>query len=477
MFTSSRKTSDVAQMPKDQEPLTIHEAAAAIRAGALSPVDLLEQCLARIELYEPQVRAWVAIDRDGAGEQAERLTAELKRGHDRGPLHGIPIGVKDIIDVFDLPTGCGSKLWANSIARRDADCVRRLRQAGAIILGKTVTTPFAYLDPPITRNPWNLERTPGGSSSGSAAAVACGMCLGALGSQTGGSITRPAAFCGVCSMKPSYGSVSVGGVLPLAPSLDHVGVMARCVTDVAILFQAVAGRVENHKTGSRSWPVPEVVQALSEARTTGGVSLSRRVFQRARGLFETRAEPEMREAMNRMVYDLRSLASADAVVEDVALPAGFAELHANHRIIMAVEAAEYHATRLRRHPDDYPPRIRELIEEGLAFAAVDDSAARQLRDELDWQMDELVPGGGLALLTPAAPGAAPGPSTTGDAVFNAPWSFTGHPTVSFPVARGAEGLPLAVQIVGARDGEDSLLVRAAWCEERVGHKTGLPPVP
>src|SRR5947209_12577462 len=152
-------------------PLTIHEAAAAIRAGTLTPVDLLEQCLERIDVYEPHVRAWVVVDREGAREQALRLTDELRKGQHRGPLHGIPIGVKDIIDVFDLPTGCGSKLWANSIARRDADCVQRLRQAGAIILGKTVTTTFAYLDPPITRNPWNLERTPGGSSSGSAAAV------------------------------------------------------------------------------------------------------------------------------------------------------------------------------------------------------------------------------------------------------------------------------------------------------------------
>src|SRR5436190_1218772 len=187
------------------EPRTITEAAGFIRTGELTPHDLLDQCLSRIDRYESKVRAWVVIDRDGAREQAERLTAELKRGHNRGPLHGIPIGVKDIIDVFDLPTGCGSKLWANSIARRDAKCVKRLRQAGAIILGKTATTPFAFLDPPITRNPWNLERTPGGSSSGSAAAVACGMCLGALGSQTGGSITRPAGFCGVCGPKPPAG--------------------------------------------------------------------------------------------------------------------------------------------------------------------------------------------------------------------------------------------------------------------------------
>src|SRR5947209_1667346 len=219
---------------------TIHEAAAAIRRGELSPVELLEQCLARIDLLEEKVRAWVVVDRDGAREQAERLTRELKGGQDRGPLHGIPIGIKDIIDVFDLPTGCGSKLWANSYARKDATCVQRLRQAGAVILGKTVTTAYASFDPPVTRNPWDLTKTPGGSSSGSAAAVACGMCLAALATQTGGSTTRPASYCGVCSLKPSWGRVSVDGVLPLAPSMDHVGAMANCVRDLAIFYTVLA---------------------------------------------------------------------------------------------------------------------------------------------------------------------------------------------------------------------------------------------
>src|SRR4051812_11641936 len=207
----------------DDGPLTITAAAGLIRAGTLSPVELLDICLRRIDRYEARVKAWVYLDRDRARAYAEKLTAELAAGQNRGPLHGIPVGIKDIIDVFDMPTGCGSKLWANSYARRDATCVERLRQAGAGVMGKTGTTAFAYMDPPVTRNPWNLERTPGGSSSGSAAAVACGMCLGALGSQTGGSVTRPASFCGVCSLKPTHGRVSVDGVLPFAPSLDHIG--------------------------------------------------------------------------------------------------------------------------------------------------------------------------------------------------------------------------------------------------------------
>src|SRR5437868_14211758 len=183
---------------------TIHEAAAAIRGKQITPVDLVEQCLKNIDRWEEHIRAWVFVDREGALEEAKRLTEELKRGQYRGPLHGIPIGVKDIFDVFDWPTAAGSKLWANSIARKDATVVANLRSAGAVFLGKTVTTQYASFDPPVTRNPWNLERTPGGSSSGSAAALATGMCLGALGSQTGGSITRPASYCGVAGCKPTY---------------------------------------------------------------------------------------------------------------------------------------------------------------------------------------------------------------------------------------------------------------------------------
>lgn len=450
-------------MPNDQGPLTIHEAAAAMRAGSLTPVDLLEQCLARIEVYEPHVRAWVVIDRDGAREQAERLTAELKRGHDRGPLHGIPIGIKDIIDVFDLPTGCGSKLWANSIARRDADCVKRLRQAGAVILGKTVTTPFAYLDPPITRNPWNLERTPGGSSSGSAAAVACGMCLGALGSQTGGSITRPAAFCGVCGLKPSWGRVSVDGVLPLAPSLDHVGAMARSVRDLAIMLRSVIGDSER--------PVPDLL----------GFEPRREPIRIGRllGPFDELADPECRAGMTDFVEKFTAAGGREVKIEliEVTLPDGFSEVWPHHRNLMAAEAAQYHGERLRRRPEDYPPKIAGLITDGLRVSKSDCTAAGGHRDKV---LKLLLPVFEVldVLLTPAARGPAPGPETTGDPVFNAPWSYLRLPTVSFPIGAVApRNLPIAAQLIGRPTGESELLAVAAWCEERIGSGMSLPPEP
>src|SRR5262245_32968735 len=216
---------------------TIQAAALDIRHRRLTPTELLDHCLEQIERHESRVRAWVFVDREGARAAAARLTAEVRQGHWRGPLHGIPVGIKDIFDVFDWPTAAGSRLWRQSVARHDATAVRRLRAAGAVLVGKTVTTQYASFDPSPTRNPWDGSRTPGGSSSGSAAAVACGTCLGALASQTGGSTTRPAAYCGVASLKPTWGRVSTFGVVPLAPSLDHVGFMAPSVRDLAPLFQ------------------------------------------------------------------------------------------------------------------------------------------------------------------------------------------------------------------------------------------------
>ncbi len=216
--------------PSENE--TIEGVGKALRAGKTSCAAVLEHCFHQIDLWDERVHAWVIVDRAGAMHQARALDAELAEGKCRGPLHGIPLGIKDIIDVQGLPTAAGFRPWRERVAASDAVIVAKLRQAGAVILGKTVTTQFAWVDPPPTRNPWNLECTPGGSSSGSAAAVATGMCLGAIGTQTGGSIIRPASFCGVAGFKPLHRFVSTDGVLPFAPSLDHPGPIARigCTT-------------------------------------------------------------------------------------------------------------------------------------------------------------------------------------------------------------------------------------------------------
>lgn len=439
---------------------TIADASAAIRAGRATPVDLVEQCLGQIERWEKNVRAWVLVDAEGARQQAQRMTDEIKKGIYRGPLHGIPVGIKDIFDIADWPTAAGSKRWANSIARQDAPVVARVRRAGAIFLGKTVTTQFASFDPPVTRNPWNLARTPGGSSSGSAAALATGMCLGALGSQTGGSITRPATFCGVAGLKPTYGLLPLDGIVALAPSMDHPGPMARCVEDLAILLDALAAG-ESGLSGPGF--VDDYTAGLKESEGPPRLGT-------VRGLFEDLAEPGVREKMAEVESKLEE---AGAVIDAVGLPAGFRDVIQQHRVIMCVESAQYHEERFRKHPDDYDPKIRSLIEEGFRFSATEYGRAKEAQAELQREMESLWPDVD-ALLVPATTGPAPGADTTGNPAFNSPWSFTGLPAASSPTGQFIDGLPIGVQWIGPRFGERDLLGVARWCERALGVKPVEP---
>jgi aspartyl-tRNA(Asn)/glutamyl-tRNA(Gln) amidotransferase subunit A len=441
---------------------TIAAAGRDLRDGRLTPRDLLEACLERIDRYEARVGAWVFVDRAGAPAEADRLGKELSQGHRRGQLHGIPLGIKDIIDVFDWPTAAGSRRWAQSIARRDATVVERLRQAGAVFVGKTVTTQYASFDPPVTRNPWLHDRTPGGSSSGSAAAVACGMCLGALGSQTGGSIIRPASYCGVHGCKPTWGRVPVDGVVPLAPSMDHIGPMAGCVADLAPLLQAIAGADPLDPTCS-SRPVPDLLARLDQAVPPR--------LGRVRGLFEDLAEPPVRALMERASKEFRT---SGAEITEVALPAEFAEVLPRHRVVMAVEAAGYHEPRLRRHPEEYEPKIRGLLEEGLACTAPEYARCKEHQHRLGQAMLACFQGID-ALLTPATTSPAPEARTTGDPAFNSPWSYTGLPTVCIPAGWSAEGLPLANQLVCPPWSEAELLAAAQWCEKALRCEKREPP--
>ncbi len=410
-------------------------------AGVLSCEAALEACLARIDRDEPRVRAWVVVDRAGARAQARQLDRERAEGRPPGVLHGVPVGIKDIIDVAGLPTAAGARLWAERVAAVDASVVARLRAAGAVIVGKTVTTSYAWIDPPPTRNPWDPERTPGGSSSGSAAGVACGMCLGALGSQTGGSITRPAAYCGVAGLKPTYGKLDATGIVPLAPSLDHPGPIARTAADLAVLWQALC-------PGDPVAPPPARPPRLG----------------RLGGLFRDRAEPATLAAL---AAALDRLADAGASVTAPALPASFATVGLQHRTIMAAEAASVHAGRRSLVPNDYPDRIAALLDEGAAARATAYIFAREHRRRLRVEILDCF---GLAdvLVTPAATGPAPDRSTTGDPVFNSPWSYTGLPTVTIPMARTADDLPLGLQLVGRPGAEPELLAHARWCEEQLG---------
>jgi aspartyl-tRNA(Asn)/glutamyl-tRNA(Gln) amidotransferase subunit A len=436
--------------------LTIHAAAEQLRAGTLTPLDLLDSCLANIDRYEDRVHAWVFVDRDGARAEAQRLTDEQKRRQVRGPLHGVPIAVKDIFDVSGWPTAAGSTLWKNSIAQKDATVVQRLRQSGAILLGKSVTTQYASFDPPVTKNPWKLDRTPGGSSSGSAAALACGMCLGALGSQTGGSITRPAAYCGVTGCKPTYGRVSCAGVLPLAFSMDHPGPMARSVLDLGILLRAIAGP-DMHDPLCSPRQVPDYIARLNDAGPPPRLGI-------VRGLFLERAEQAVQDMMDQTA---RTLSKKGATLVDLALPESFSEVVMRHRTVMAVEAAAFHRSRLAQHPEEYGPCITALLKEGIACPAPEYAACKEHQRQLTQYMESFLRGVD-ALLTPATTGPAPDAATTGDPAFNSPWSYVGFPTVCIPSAWTSDGLPLGIQLVGVPWSEAELLVAAAWCEKVLG---------
>ena len=430
---------------------SIATAAAAIRKGELTPVDLLDQCLARIDKFEERIRAWVFVDRERARADAVRLTDELKRGIDRGPLHGIPIGVKDLFDVFDWPTAAGSKRWAHSYARQDCPAVARLRQAGAVLMGKTVTVAYAAFDPSPTRNPWSPDRTPGGSSSGSAAAVACGMCLAALGTQTGGSITRPSSYCGVCGLKPTFASVSLDGVVPFAPSFDHGGMIAGNVRDLALAIQPIAG------TGDPGPRPADYSAAIGRP--------VRKVLGLPGGFFDTQAEPVMATAFAQLVDRLRRKGWS---IEPAPLPPAVAEIPRNHRLIMSVEGLAFHRERWQRHPDDYPSKLTDLFREGLAVPATEYEAARRHHRELRSEMANRFPSGIAAYLAPSTQGPPPDPSTTGTPLFQAPWSYMGLPTVSFPFAWTEDGLPLCAQVAGRPWGEAELIAVTAALEADIG---------
>ncbi|MCS6975994.1 MAG: amidase [Gemmatales bacterium] len=421
---------------------TLESLAAKLATGRLTCRQLVERCLQRIEEREAEVRAWVLVDAEGARRQADERDRELKNGLRRGPLHGIPLGIKDLFDVQGWPTKAGSRLLGQSPAVEDAVAVARLRSAGAVLLGKTVTTPYASFDPPPTRNPWNPARTPGGSSSGSAAAVAVGMCLAALGSQTGGSITRPASYCGVAGCKPTYGLISVRGVFPLAPSMDHVGPLGRCVADLACLLEVIAD-VPLHRLARSEAPPPRL--------------------GRLGGFFRDLADPETWELFERILH---RLSESGATVQDVPLPPSFIDIHRQHRIIMAVEAAAFHQERFRQYPDDYPAKITQLLTEGLNMPAVEYAKARQEQERAKGEILDCFRDCDV-LAAPATTGPAPDRATTGDPAFNSPWSFTHLPVVSLPIGLSSQGLPLAMQLIGRPFEEARLFAAAVWCEEQI----------
>jgi Asp-tRNA(Asn)/Glu-tRNA(Gln) amidotransferase A subunit family amidase len=414
----------------DSHWLTATEAARQIRNGRLHPETLMEACLARIADREDTVRAFAAFDPPAARAEAARARP--------GPLHGLPLGVKDILDTADLPTEYGSPIWAGWRPRADAASVAGARAAGAVVIGKTVTTEFATRKPGPTTNPHDPRRTPGGSSSGSAAGVADGFFPIAFGTQTAGSVIRPAAFCGVVGYKPTFGLINRAGMKLMSDSLDTIGVIARSAADCALFAGAVSGR-DLGDPDRRPDSNPRI-----------GI---------CRSPVWDNALPETQALLPRVVT---ALGRGGAHIEDHELPAMFNELIGAHPVVMNNESARSLGWELATARDRISTELLERLDFGLSrdeatLASAYDTLARtraaftQATAGLD------------VLITPSAPGEAPaGLGWTGDPVFNFIWTSLGVPCVTVPAGTGANGMPLGIQIVGRAGADRTVLAWAAW---------------
>lgn len=429
--------------------LTLTEAVAQIRDGRIKSAELVADCLARIDAVDADVRAWAYLDRTHAMRQAEAADFHRMHGRSLGPLHGAPVGLKDIIDTADMPTEFGSPVWAGRTPHEDAFTAARLRADGAVIIGKTVTTEYAYFHPGKTRNPHDAKRTPGGSSSGSAAAVASFMVPGALGTQTNGSVIRPASFCGVVGFKPTHGLIPRTGALQLSRSLDQVGVFARTVEDAALLAESLVGFDEEDPDTRPVGRPPFAAVATSEP------PLPPR-FAFVKSPVWDQAEPVTNEAFAALVESL-----GDSVSE-VELPGAFGRVIDFHRVVMEVEMAHNLHRDYEKFGDRLSGTLRQLIERGRGHKAIDYMAALAAAPMLNAALEEVF-NEYDAILTPAAPGPAPlGTEATGNPIFCTIWTYLGTPAISLPLLQSEDGLPIGVQLVGRRNNDARLLRTACW---------------
>jgi len=429
--------------------------AAAVRDGERSSEELVRACLERCNAVEDTVAAWAHLDPEFALAQATERDQARRSGAPLGPLHGVPVGVKDIFDTSDMPTENGTPLHAGRRPTWDATVVTLLRAAGAVIMGKTVTTELAVFHPGKTRNPRDPERTPGGSSSGSAAAVAAGMVPLAIGSQTNGSVIRPAAYCGVYGFKPTWGLISRHGMLKQSRHLDHVGVMARSIEDAALLTEALIA-YDDKDPDCRPRARPALLATAME-----DFPLAPK-FAWVRTPAWEQAEPDLHEAFAELIEHL-----GDQVDEDE-LPPLFAEAYDWHRTILEADLARGFAKEHERGAAQLSETLRQMIERGQRRLAVDYNRAVDGIGVLNALVSGIFEWHDV-ILTPATTGQAPrGLESTGSPVFCTPWTLCGMPALTVPLLRGPDGLPIGVQLVAPR-GDDARLLRAArWLVERVG---------
>lgn len=423
-----------------------------LAAGGLRATELAEACLERVRVREPEVGAWVWLDQDYIRQQAQALDDHRARGRPIGPLHGLPVGLKDIIDTAGIPTENGTAIDAGRTPAVDAFVVRRLRQAGALIMGKTITTELAFRSSGKTRNPHNPGHTPGGSSSGSAAAVAAGMVPLAVGTQTVGSVIRPASFCGVVGYKPSFGMIARTGVLAQAPSLDTVGVFAGSVSGAALLADCLSG----HDPGDPASLLAPPPRLLDTAATAPPLRPSFAFVPQAGW---DSVDPDTRDGFAELRQALGD--SCDAVE----LPGPFSEAQGLVEVIQLAELAKSYSRYAQRGTERLSPALRDAIDEGRRISAHDYLAARDWPSVLNAAL-EAVFDRYDAIVTPAAQGSAPeGLASTGSPVFNGLWTFCGTPAVTVPLLQAGNGLPIGVQVVGRRGDDGRLLRTARWLVE------------
>ncbi len=435
--------------------LTATETARLIDEGALTAEDHVRACIARIGDTEPAVQAWAHFQPDDALAQAHDADVRRMRGLPCGPLHGVAVGIKDIIDVRGMPTEDGTVLHAGRIARRDASVVARLRAAGAIIMGKTVTTELATYAPGKTRNPHDPEHTPGGSSSGSAAAVAAGHVPVALGSQTNGSIIRPASFCGVFGFKPSFGLLPRTGTLTLSRPLDHLGVFARSLEDIAAVTELMAGFDEDDPDTLPPRTRPPLAKVLAqEPPLPPRLALVRTPFW-------PRLATDAREAFDELARLLEVQAQPIELAESSPKAIDW------HRTIFEADLAASFEREYESGADKLSESLRGQIERGRRVLAIDYRKAVACIEIVNEGFDDIFDHFD-AILTPAALGTAPkGLASTGDPLLATLWTYCGMPALAMPLARGENGLPLGFQLVGRRGDDARLLRTARWLWQRV----------
>ena len=457
--------------------LSIAEAASLIQRKRLSPVELTEACLQRIGSVDARVQAFITVTREEALASAQKAARTIARGNYKGPLHGVPVALKDLFDTAGVRTTAGSKIMASRVPAEDAEATARLKAAGAVILGKLNMHEFAYgatgVNPHYgaTHNPWDPTRISGGSSSGSGAAVGAGMALGALGTDTGGSVRIPSALCGITGLKPTYGRVSRRGVVPLSWALDHVGPMARSAADAALLLGVIAGHDPGDETSSEE-PVPDYAKLLEERGLKGlRVGVPREYF------FDN-LDAEVAAAVRGAISTLEELGSQ---VSEVSLP-HIDEAPAAVNAIMLPEALAYHRRWLAERPQDYGDDVRGRLEMGLLYPAVSYIEAQRLRSLIVEEWRESVFDQVDLLAVPTTPITAPSleeadlQATLALVRFTNPFNLLGVPAVSVPCGLTSGGLPIGLQLVGRWFEEGTVLGAAHAYQQATDWHKRAPPL-